>query len=86
MRYFHDVYGVDYGLYEVVITDDSSLIGKSLDDIESAYRIRVIASKRQGGETRFGPGTLARDTELQAGITDTHCQESALLRVKYMNF
>ncbi|MCU7798291.1 MAG: SLC13 family permease [Candidatus Thiodiazotropha sp. (ex Myrtea spinifera)] len=68
MQYFHDVYGVDYALNELVVTDDSDLIGKQLDDVETAYRVRVIASKVSGEANRIGPGALARDVDLQAGM------------------
>ncbi len=68
MAYFHDVYGVDYTINEIVVTDDSDLIGKQLDDVETTYRMRVIATKRSGEETRVGPGTIARDTEFLAGM------------------
>jgi len=68
MGYFHDVYGVDYALFEVVVPNDSELVGKKLDDVETSHRIRVIASKQSGQETRIGPGTLARDTEIQKGM------------------
>jgi di/tricarboxylate transporter len=68
MEYIHNVYGADYSLSELVITDGSDVIGKTLDDIESANRIRVIAGKLSGEESRFGPGTLARDTEVQPGM------------------
>jgi len=81
MQYFHDVYGVDYALSELVVSDDSGLIGKQLDEIESRYRIRVIASKRSGEESRIGAGTIARDTEIQAGmvlgvVSDPHDLEA----------
>ena len=68
MKYFHDVYGVDYELYEVVVTDNSEIIGKHLDDVETSYRVRIIATKQSGHETRVGPGALDRDTGLQAGM------------------
>ena len=68
MAYFHDVYGVKYAIHEVVVPDDSELVGKKLDDVETAYRVRVIASKYIGEEVRVGPGTIARDTEFQAGM------------------
>jgi len=68
MRYFHDVYGVDYMLNELVVPDTSELVGKKLDDVETIYRVRVIASKRVGDEPRVGPGTHARDTEIQKGM------------------
>ncbi|MEW8399654.1 MAG: SLC13 family permease [Candidatus Thiodiazotropha sp.] len=67
MQYFQDVYGLRYKLSEVVITDESGLIGKQLDDIETAYRVRVIATKLSGEANRIGPGALARDVDLEAG-------------------
>lgn len=68
MKYFHDVYGVDYTLFEIVVPEGSDLIGKKLDDVETAYSIRVIANKQSGQETRIGAGTLARDTEIKHGM------------------
>jgi len=68
MQYFHDVYGVDYALSELVVPDDSDLIGKVLDDVESSYRVRMIGSKRSGEAPQVGPGSLARDTEFRAGM------------------
>ncbi len=68
MGYFHDVYGVDYAVTEVVVTDNSDLVGKMLDDVETAYRVRIIATKRPGEGNRVGPGALARDVEIQAGM------------------
>ncbi|MDH5470255.1 MAG: SLC13 family permease, partial [Gammaproteobacteria bacterium] len=35
MQYFHDIYGVDYSLSELVVKDDSILVGRQLDEIES---------------------------------------------------
>lgn len=68
MSYFRDVYGVSYDLYEVVIPDNSSIIGKRLDDFEDRYQLRVIATKLSGHATRVGPGALDRDTGLSAGM------------------
>ena len=68
MQYFHDVYGVNYSLKEVVVTDDSELIGKQLDDVETAYRVRIIASKLSGEASRVGPGALARDVAITSGM------------------
>ena len=68
MSYFHDVYGVDYDLYEVVVPDGSDIIGKRLDDFEDKYQLRVIATKLSGHSTRIGPGALDRDTGLSAGM------------------
>lgn len=68
MQYFRDVYNVDYSMSEVIVQEDSSIVGKRLDEIETSNRIRIIASKRAGEESRMGPGTLARDTEISAGM------------------
>jgi di/tricarboxylate transporter len=68
MAYFHDVYGVNYTVNELVVVDGSDLIGKELDAVETTYGIRVIANKRLGEEVRIGPGTMARDTKIQAGM------------------
>ncbi|QFY89613.1 SLC13 family permease [Magnetovirga frankeli] len=68
MAYFHDVYGVDYSLNELAVPHDSELVGKKLDDVETSYRVRIIASKLAGEESRVGPGTLARDTEIQPSM------------------
>ena len=68
MDYFNDVYGLDYQIHEVVVTEESELVGKHLDDIEDAYDIRIIATKLPGQETRVGPGALDRDTGLKAGM------------------
>jgi di/tricarboxylate transporter len=68
MQYFHDLYGVDFSLSEVVVTRDSNLIGKYLDDVETSYRVRIIASKLPSEAPQVGPGTLARDTEFTEGM------------------
>ncbi len=68
MDYFRDVYGINYELFEIVVPDDSPLVGKQLDDVESSYRIRIIASKRSGRETLVGPNGLARDSRIEAGM------------------
>ncbi len=68
MQYFHDVYGVNYRISELVVPKGSALIGNQLDDIETAYRVRVIANKQSGEEVRIGPGTLARDSEVMEGM------------------
>lgn len=68
MAYFQDVYGVHYSLSELVVTDNSELIGRQFDDIETEDRIRVIATKLPGQANRIGPGALARDMAIQAGM------------------
>jgi len=66
MKYFKDVYDLDYDLFEVVVPNGSDLIGKQFDDVEHPSRIRVVAAKR-GNDLRVGPGSLARDEGIEAG-------------------
>ncbi len=68
MEYFREIYNLDYALYEVVVPDGSKLIGQKLDDVETKYRIRIIANKVGSEASQIGPGTLARDTEFQPGM------------------
>ena len=67
MQYFQDVYGLDYGLFEVVVPHDSTLVGKLLDDVEHLDGIRIIAALRGGNDMRIGPGSLARDVSIEVG-------------------
>lgn len=66
MDYFREVYNIDYAIYELVVPMGSSLIGQKLDDVETKYRVRVIANKLGNDQSQVGPGTLARDTEIQS--------------------
>lgn len=67
MRYFQDVYGLNYDLFEVVVPQGSPLVGKQLDDVEHTARIRVVAALRGSDDLRIGPGSLARDVGIEAG-------------------
>lgn len=69
MAWFRELYGLDYSLKEVVMLEDSPLVGKTLEEIETPERIRVIGSKYLAEETRVGPGAIARDLELRPGTT-----------------
>ena len=66
MKYFQDVYGLDYDLFEVVVPASSPMVGKMVDDIEPANKIRIIAVRRGSDDLRIGPGGLARDTGIEA--------------------
>jgi di/tricarboxylate transporter len=68
MQYFQDLYGLNYGLFEVVVPAGTPLIGKMLDKVEPEWRVRVIAAQHSSEELRVGPGSLARDTGVQAGM------------------
>jgi len=76
MQYFQDVYGLNYTLHEVVVGDNSKLIGKNLDEIETKYKIRVIATKRPGQPAKFGPGAIDRDTAIEANMIMAIVSES----------
>ena len=68
MQYFQNVYGVNYSLSEVEVTEDSPMVGKLIDEVESVCRVRIIATKRKASEIRVGPGALARDIEIEADM------------------
>jgi di/tricarboxylate transporter len=67
MKYFQDVYGLNYSLFEVVVPQGSALVGKQLDDVEHQERIRIIAALRGSDDLRVGPGSLARDVGIEIG-------------------
>jgi len=63
-KYLEEVYGVDYLLFEVTVPAESPLVGQVLDDIETAYKIRVIAIKAAGAGVRANQGDLSRDVAI----------------------
>ncbi len=67
LRYFQELYGLDYDLVEVAVPAGSPLVGKTLDEVERSHRVRVIAVHTGTGEPHIGPGTLARDIGIAAG-------------------
>jgi di/tricarboxylate transporter len=68
MTYFKDVYGIDYAMFEIMVPANSPLVGHLFDDVESTSHIRIIATLRKDKETRIGPGALARDVGIEAGM------------------
>jgi len=66
MKYFQDLYGLDYGMFELVVPPGSDLVGKLIDDIEREHKVRVIAALRGSEDLRIGPGGLARDIGIGA--------------------
>ncbi|MET0105757.1 MAG: SLC13 family permease [Sedimenticola sp.] len=68
MSYFHEVYGLDYKVREVVVKDGCKMIGKMIDNVETDFCVRIIATKLPGEANRVGPGALARDVSIQAGM------------------
>lgn len=67
-RYFQDVYGIDYRVYELRVPSSSPLVDHMLDDVETAYKVRIIATRRPDGDLRIGPGALARDLGIDADM------------------
>ncbi len=68
MEYFRRIYDIDYALFEVVVPPESDLVGKKLDDVETDYRVRMIATKGSDGRVRIGRGDLARDFTIEGGM------------------
>lgn len=66
MAYFQNLYGLNHGLFEVVVPAGSPLVGRMLDDIEDGAGVRVIAVRRGSEDLRVGPGSLARDIGIEA--------------------
>ncbi len=80
LRYFEDVYGLRYTLHEVVVGKGSHLINRHLDDIETKYKIRIIATKRPNSSPRIGPGALDRDTAIEENMVLAIISESKELK------
>lgn len=55
MQYFRDVYGIDGSVYELRVTPDSPLVGKTLDDIENRGREGWILAIHNGADLRVAP-------------------------------
>ena len=64
--YFEKLYGVDYSAYEVIVTAESPLVGKSLDEIEQSHAVRIVAIEKGDG-LRFGSQGIDRGTGIEAG-------------------
>ncbi len=67
LEYFQSLYGLDYTLREVRVPAGSPLVGQTLEAVERAHRIRVIAVQFGDEAPRIGPGSLARDIGIEAG-------------------
>lgn len=65
IKHFHQVYNIDYDLFEVNVPKNSKLIGMTLDDIETAAKIRIIAIQAIEGETFIGHHSVERSTTIK---------------------
>ena len=64
LRYFKEVYGIEGEVYECRVTRESSLIGKTLSDVDAAGRAGWIVATRSGNEMTVAP---RGDTEFWVG-------------------
>lgn len=67
MDYFKRIYGLDYDLSEVVVPAGSKLVGKTLDEIEGAAGVRIVAAVLAGRDLHIGPGVLSREVAITSG-------------------
>jgi len=65
-EYLQQTYGVEYCMKEMAIRKDSELVGKTLNDIEQANKVRVVAMVRGGNDLAIGPNGVARDVPFEA--------------------
>lgn len=68
LEYFQELYGIHPDMSEVVVPDGSELVGKLMGEVESAYSVRAIGVKYSGEGSMVGPGSVAYDTEIAAGM------------------
>jgi len=66
MDYITETYGVNYEVYEVLVTPGSPIIGANLDIMENANRVRIIAVDIGDG-LRFGSSGIDRDLGIEPG-------------------
>ncbi len=67
MDYFQNIYGIDYGMFELVVPTNSPLVGHVLNDIEQKEHIRIIAAvKGNTKDVTIGPNGVARDYTIEA--------------------
>lgn len=78
IEYFHQVYNMDADLFEAKVPKNSNLVGMTLDEIETAAKIRIIALQTIEDETFIGHNSIDRNTiiepQMALGIlaTKTH--------------
>lgn len=69
INHIKEIYGIDYDLFEVGVPEGSSLAGMTLDQVETIYKIRVIAVRDTENHNLIGHGSVERGTEIRAGMT-----------------
>lgn len=66
LEYLRQVYGLDYALSEVHVPAGCPLVGRTVEDLEREFHIRIVAMQT-GPELRLAPGGLARDALIESG-------------------
>jgi di/tricarboxylate transporter len=66
IEYLQKTYNVQYCMKEMLITKDSGLVGKLLNDVETDSRVRVVAMVRGPNDLAIGPNGVARDVAFEA--------------------
>ena len=69
VEYFQNIYGISYDLFEVEVGENSSVVGMTLDDIETTSKVRVVAIHLDNGSNLIGPNSVARDTTIEKNST-----------------
>jgi di/tricarboxylate transporter len=64
LDYFQQLYGLDYALYEMVVPKGSPVADRTIGEIETPNRLRIIAIHRGSNDLRMGP---ARDVQILPG-------------------
>ncbi|SHA03351.1 sulfur deprivation response regulator [Bathymodiolus thermophilus thioautotrophic gill symbiont] len=69
INHIKEVYDIDYDLFEVNVPTNSNLVGMTLDQVETIYKVRVIAVRDIENHDLIGHGSVERSTEIQAEMT-----------------
>ncbi|KAA0444700.1 MAG: SLC13 family permease [Candidatus Thioglobus sp.] len=69
INHIKNVYGIDYDLFEVGVPDNSPLVGMTLDQVETIYKVRVIAVRDSQNHNLIGHGSVERGTQIQEKMT-----------------
>lgn len=68
LEYFKNLYDLKPTLVEIVVPDESELVGRMLGEVESTYSIRALGVKRSGQAAMVGAGSVSYDTEIEGGM------------------
>lgn len=68
LQYFQDLYGLDYAVSELQVQPGSPLVGLTLDELERAQHVRVIAVRHGREAPRIGLSGLSREIVIEVGM------------------